>query len=330
MKLRILSEDDVRSLISPADAVDLQAEAFRILAAGESIEGLRSFALSDAPPGVAIFNPSFLSGGAGYGIKVVSDFYENEKRGVPRMSALIALFDGETGHPRTVMEGGYITDLRTGAGTALAARHLARADSRRIALFGAGRVARNQIAALADLLPIERVDVVTRTKARGEAFCAAMTAEKQELTLSDDPAGALAEADIVVAATTSTAPVFDGGLVRPGTFVVAAGAHAADAREVDSTAIGRAAIRAIDSLDNLPNAGDLMGPISEGILAEGDVSGLADIVAGARPGRRSADQIAYYKSMGTPIQDLVTAQAVEKAAIERSVGTLIDIGGDHD
>src|SRR5690606_27154918 len=116
MQLRILSENDVRSVLRMADAIDVQAEAFTVLARGETIEGLRSFAVSEAPPGVAIFNPAFLKGGNGYGLKVVSDFYENEKRGVPRMSALIALFDGHTGQPRTVMEGSYLTDVRTGAG----------------------------------------------------------------------------------------------------------------------------------------------------------------------------------------------------------------------
>ncbi|MFQ5691783.1 MAG: ornithine cyclodeaminase, partial [Nitrospinota bacterium] len=151
MLLRILTEQDVRGLLTMAEAIDVQAEAFRIQAEGRSVEGLRSFALSETPPGVAIFNPSFLRGGGGYGVKVVSDFYENEKRGVPRMTALVALFDGETGRPTTVMEGAHLTDLRTGAGTGLAARYLARKDSRVLGVIGAGRVARNQVEALSEV-----------------------------------------------------------------------------------------------------------------------------------------------------------------------------------
>ena len=140
------------------------------------MEGLRSFATSEDPPGVAIFNPCFLRGGAGYGIKVVSDFYGNDKKRIPRMSALVALFDGHTGFPQTVMEAGYLTDLRTGAGTGLAAHHLARKDSRTVAIVGAGRVARNQLEALASLFELKTVWVATRTEARGRDFVRRMQA----------------------------------------------------------------------------------------------------------------------------------------------------------
>ena len=112
--LRILSESDCRAVLDMAAAIDIQAEAFSLLAAGKSVEGLRSFASSEDPPGVAIFNPCFLRGGAGYGIKVISDFYDNEKRGIVRMSGLVCLFEGDTGRPYTVLEAGYLTDLRTG------------------------------------------------------------------------------------------------------------------------------------------------------------------------------------------------------------------------
>ena len=142
MKLRILSEADVRRCVNMSDAVEAQAQAFALLAAKQTVEGLRSFVANESPPAVTIFNPSYLKNGGGFGIKVVSDFFRNDDQTIPRMSALVVLFCGRTGLPRTVMEGGYLTDLRTGAGTALAARHLARADSSSLVLFGAGRVAR--------------------------------------------------------------------------------------------------------------------------------------------------------------------------------------------
>ena len=334
MKLRILTEDDVRAVITMADTIPLQAEAFTLLAEGRTVEGLRSFALSETPPGAAIFNPSFLKEGKGYGIKVVSDFYENPARGAPRMSALVALFDGETGLPRTVMEGGYLTDLRTGAGTALAAQHLARADSRTLAMIGAGRVARNQLEAIAEVCPIEKVRLSTRTEARGAEFIERMSAAggrvPTDIELVESPEAAVAEADIVVAATTAHEPVFDGRALKAGTFVAAAGAFEATAREVDSETIRRASKWVVDSLENVRNAGDLFIPMAEGVIEEGQVAGIADVLAGRRPGRASDDEITYYKSMGVPIQDLVTAQYIERRAEERNIGTVIDIGGDHD
>jgi ornithine cyclodeaminase/alanine dehydrogenase-like protein (mu-crystallin family) len=333
MHIRVLSENDVRSVLHPADAIDIQAQAFTTLADGQSVEGLRSFAVSDAPPGVAIFNPSFLKGGKGYGVKIVSDFYDNGTHGAPRMTALVTLFDGMTGHPRTVMEGGYLTDVRTGAGTALAARFLARKDSRAVAIFGAGRVARNQLKALCVEHPIDRVLVATRSPERGEDFIKRMRTAgdkvPKDIQLVDDRTKAVVAADIVVCATTSADPVFPGAALRPGTFVVCVGAHAPDQREVDTETIRRASKHVIDSrTDCLAAAGDLLIPSQEGALDLDGVVEMADLLAKRTLGRQSPEQITFYKSMGVPIQDLITAQIVEQRAVDQGLGTLIDIGGD--
>jgi ornithine cyclodeaminase len=335
MLLRILSENDVRSVLTLPEAIDLQSEAFTALAEGRSIEGLRSFAQSTAPPGISIFNPSFLKDGEGFGVKVVSDFYENADRDVPRMTALVTLFDGMTGQPRTVMEGGYLTDVRTGAGTALAARYLARKDSRCIVVVGVGRLARNQLEALCVEHEIERVLVVTRSPEKAEAFIGRMQALGDgipaDMRLVDDRDKAIADADIVACATTSHDPVFSGTALRPGTFVAAAGAYAPTMREVDNETIQRANRHVIDSpRDCLANAGDFQIPADEGNFNLERVVGIADLIAGRTAGRESDDEITFYKSMGVPIQDLITAQFVEKQAIDQDLGTVIDIGGDHD
>ncbi len=330
MDIRILSESDVRAVIDMAAAIEIQAEAFTALAEGRSVHGLRSFAVSETPPGIAIFNPAFLTGGAGYGVKVVSYFQANPERGAPRMTALVALFDGETGQPRTVMEGGFLTDLRTGAGTALAARYLARPESERLALIGAGRVARNQLEALATSFPIRHVRVATRTEARGRDFIARVS-DTADVSLVGSVAEAVRDADIVVCATTARTPVLDGSSLRPGTFVAAVGANQAAEREVDGETIRRAARLFIDSrADSLANAGDLQAPLGDGSISEADIGEIADLVSGRRSGRESDDEITFYKSIGVPIQDLITAQHIERRAIERGIGTVIDIGGDHD
>ena len=334
MQLRILTENDVRSLIDMDAAIPIQEEAFTRLAARESVEGLRSFVVSETPPGVAIFNPSFLRGGGGYGVKVVSDFFGNTDRGVARMSAIVTLFDGETGHPRTVMEGGYLTDLRTGAGTGAAARRLARADSSVVAVIGAGRVARNQLQALARTHDLKRVRIAGRSEARARAFAEWVEGEDglpDDVAVARSTAEAVGDADIVVAATTSSEPVLFGRDLRPGTFVAAAGANVATAREVDTETVRRAGKLVIDSpADSLANAGDLTIPMSEGAIRKEDIAGIAEIIAGARPGRETKEEITYYKSLGLPIQDLITAQHIERRAIDAGAGTIIDLGGDHD
>ena len=328
MKLRVLTEADCRALLGMREAIDIQAEAFALLAAGRALEGLRAVARSEQPPGVAIFNPCFLRDGRGYGIKVVSDFYGNSARGLPRMSAVITLFDGETGIPRTLMEGGYVTDLRTGAGTGLAARHLARPDSKVLAVIGAGRVARNQVEALCTAFSLQTIYVSTRTRAKGEALVASL---KAKAALVDDPETAVRNADIVVTATTSKEPVVRGKWLKPGAFVAAVGAYAVEHRELDDEAIARASCHVIDSrADVLDRAGDFVIPMGKGILAREQVAEIAEIVSGARLGRRSAEDIVVFKSSGVPIQDLVTAQHIERRAIARNVGREVELGGDHD
>lgn len=333
MKLRILSESDCRAVLDMAMAIDIQGEAFTLLAAGRSVEGLRSTATSETPPGVAIFNPCFLREGKGYGIKVISDFYDNDKRGVVRMSGLVCLFDGETGHPQTVLEAGYLTDLRTGAGTGLAARYLARKDSRVLTIIGAGRVARNQLEALAELFDLEAVLLSTRSAARANEFIERMSKAggriPKDIRLVEDREAAVRQSDIVVAATTSEKPVVNGAWLKPGTFVASVGAYDASMREVDSETIKRASNLVIDSrTDCLHDAGDFMIPVSEGIIQLDQVAEIAELVSGARPPRQSADEITYYKSIGVPIQDLVTAQHMARLAAQRGIGTEIEIGGD--
>jgi ornithine cyclodeaminase/alanine dehydrogenase-like protein (mu-crystallin family) len=249
------------------------------------------------------------------------------------MSGLVVLFCGQTGLPRTIMEASHLTDLRTGAGTALAARHLARPDSSSLVLFGAGRVARNQLVALAATLPLTRVRVVARSRARAEAFVRWASSVggnlARDVALATDAEAAVAEADVVVCATTSAQPVLRGAALRPGTFVAAVGANRADAREVDSETIGRASKRVIDSrADCLKHAGDLQIPLREGLLRETDVAEIAEVVSGQRPGRNNSSEITYYKSIGVPIQDIWTAQRIEARAIETRIGTVLEIGGD--
>ena len=334
MRLRILTERDIRNIIDMDEVIDAQKEAFSWLGGDAVVSGLRSFAVSETPPGVAIFNPSFLKEGKGYGIKVVSEFPENEARELTQMTALVALFDGQTGYPRTLMEGGYLTDLRTGAGTGLAARYLARPESRVLTVIGAGRVARYQVAAISRVCSIETVLVASRTEARARKLVEILStmdgwrSEAVHFVSSIDEA--VSQADIAVTATTSHEPVFSGSVLRPGTFVAGVGAHLPQAREVDNETIARAAVRVIDSRsDCLENAGDLMIPIRNGTITRESIVELSELVRGANPGRTNAEEITYYKSVGVPVQDLATAQAIEARAIDSGVGIEIDIGGEY-
>ena len=326
MKLRILAEKDCRAVLDMAQAIELQRQAFQHLADQRAIGGLRSVAQGDDPPSVTIFNPCFLTGGAGFGIKVVSDFERNALAGLTRLSALVAVFDGRTGHPEAVMEGGYLTDVRTGAGVALAASLMARTDSHSLTLIGAGRISWNVLLAVAHMFKLQRVQVHTRTRARGERFVAAAQALARiegsgvpvDTTLVDDPAPAIGQSDLVIAATTSSTPVIHGDWLRPGTFVATAGSYSATAREVDSAAVKRASVRAVDSVrDSLDRVGDYVIPLTEGVIERSSVADFASIVADRTPGRETPEDITYFKSCGVAAQDLITGQHIARECARR-------------
>ena len=327
MKLRILTEADCRSLLTMEEAIAVQGKAFRMLADGESVQGLRSYAISENPPGVAIFNPCFLKGARGYGVKVVSDFYNNREPEVPRMTATMTLMDGTTGVPHTFMEAGYLTDLRTGAGTGFAATMLARPDTDVLAVIGAGRVARYQISALVAALPIKSIRISTRTRARGEELVRTVQSEvAASVELVDSPADAIRGAGAVVAATTSKSPVFEGKLLEPGAFVVSAGSYRPDTRELDTQTIRRAARCAIDSrADCLADAGEYQIPAAEGVISLSEVIDIGDLAIGKVAGRLHDDDITVYKSMGVPIQDIVTGQEIADRAGQRGVGVMMEL-----
>lgn len=327
MKVRILTEVDCRRLLSMAEAIPLQGDAFRSLAAGEAVDGLRSHAISQTPPGVAIFNPCFLKGGRGYGVKVVSDFYENPSRDFPRMTASMTLMDGMTGAPHTFMEAGYLTDLRTGAGTGFAATLLARPDADELAVIGAGRVAKFQILALVEALPIRKVRISTRTEARGREMVADLgDIGNVTVELVGSSREAVRGAGIVVAATTSRMPVLEGADVEPGSLVVSAGSYEATFRELDSEVVRRASVRVIDSIvDCLPDAGEYQIAAAEGVLRLDSVVGIGDVALDASLGRHHEDDIVVYKSIGVPIQDLFTGEAIARKAWEQDAGLVVEM-----
>lgn len=327
MKVLILTEADCRAVLGMEDAIALQERAFKTLSTGGSVAGLRSFAESETPPGLAIFNACFLKDGEGYGVKIVSDFYENDDVETPRMSATMTLVDGKSGLPHTFMEAGYLTDLRTGAGSGMAAKILAREDSRKLAVIGAGRVALYQVVAITCALDIETVEISTRTRSRGERLVDALRGDLGiEVKLVGTPEQAITDADVVIAATTSATPVISGRFLKPGVLVISAGAAVPDSRELDSETIRRADQCYIDSRDDcLDAAGDYIIASSEGVCSLDDVIDIGDVIAGKAVGRERSEQNFVYKSIGVPIQDLVTGQEIAERARRAGLGVEIEM-----
>ena len=299
---------------SPLPAlVDCLEEAFR----GRPFVPLRQVL---TPPGGAddrhfFIMPAFAEDGS-TAVKLITYVPENVRRNLPTIQAAIVVFSAE-GVPLALVDGTMVTRLRTAAASALASKYLSRADSRRLALAGTGALAPWMAAAHAAVRPIERIDVWGRRPERAQATVEAirpLVAAGVEVCACADFGAAVREADIVSCATSSRAPVLEGRWLAPGAFVDLVGSFTPDTRESDDDTVRRSRIF-VDTFDGaLAEAGDLIGPIGRGIIRREQVEGeLADLVCGRVAGRRSAEEITLYKSVGTAIADLAAARLVVTA-----------------
>jgi ornithine cyclodeaminase/alanine dehydrogenase len=324
----VLGRADLEKLLTPRAVIGALADAFRAYAAGRTDVPPRGV-LPVTDDGTLLIMPALARepGGPAAGAKLVTYYAGNRARGAPTIYATYILLDGPTGRPLALLEGTYLTGLRTGATSALAADHLSRRDATRVACFGAGVQAAFQLRCLAAVRPLTRVDVVGRDPERARAFVEAMRAD---LGIAVEPAGdartAVREADIVTCATTSRRPVVAGAELRPGTHVDAVGAFRPDAREVDTETTRRARVVVDTYVTALEEAGDVLIPMKEGALSrDGIAAELAELVTGAKPGRRSADEITLFKSVGFALEDLATAALAYRLARERGAGTEITL-----
>ena len=239
--------------------------------------------------------------------------------GLGVVAATVLALDPQTGMPLALMEGDSLTALRTGAAGGVAARYLARADAENVALFGAGVQARAQLQAAMAVRKIERVWIVDpfESTARRLADDIAGWPDAPAVTLADSPQSAVAQADIVLAATTATTPLFDGNELKPGTHVTGVGSFTPQMQEIDANTIRRARV-VVDQRDAaMAEAGDI-------IIAKATIDAeIGEIINGDKPGRQNDEEITFFKSVGLAVQDAVTAGAVLKAAEEKGLGTVI-------
>jgi len=302
-----LSEQDVKELLSPEDAVSAVEGCFRRLAAG-SVENAprRRLRLQDGR--LADMAASDLE--LGYAaVKAYSGFAEGA-------AFAVALFSVERPELVALIEADQLGRLRTGAASAVAAKYLARQDAASLGVIGCGHQAETQVACIRAALPaIERVVAYCRTERNLRAFCKLVGAEAGESHRD------AAERDIVVTITTSRDPVLRGEWLRPGALVCAAGANDPRARELDNVVLERASLVCCDSLEQARiESADLVEPVERGVLDWLEVHELQEVVSGELPGRQSPDDIVVFKSNGLAAWDVAIAAAAVERARERKVG----------
>ena len=305
-----LTEQDVAELLTPADAVEAIEACFRRLAAG-SVENRPRYRLGLEGGALAVMAAADLE--LGYaGAKVYAGFAEGAR-------FVVLLFRADSPELVAVIEADKLGQLRTGAASGVAARHLASSRATSLGVIGCGWQAETQVACIRAALPqIERVVAFCRTEEKLQAFCEANGAEPGES--HQDPA----RCDIVVTATTSKDPVLRGEWLQPGALVCAVGANDGRRRELDNVVLERAAFVCCDSVEDAKlESADLIEPVTSGVLDWLEVHELQEVVAGETTGRQSDEDIVVFKSNGLAAWDVAVAAAVVERA--RAAGAGLEV-----
>ncbi len=323
----LLTRADVQAALTMADAIAAVEEAFRQQQQGTAQLPLRTPIRIPQHHGLVLFMPAYIGGMDALGMKVVTVYPDNpSQHGLPTILATVLLNDPRTGQLLAIMDGAYLTAMRTGAASGVATKYLARPDARVVGIFGAGIQARTQLMAMVAVRPITAARVYDPRADLADAFCREMS---QALGIScvavAEPRAAVEGCDIIITASTSKTPVFDGQWLAPGTHINGVGSHSPDARELDSLTIRRSKVVVDLRSAALAEAGDLIIPINAGeITADHIRAELGEIVAGA-PGRSQADEITLFKSVGLAIQDVSTATRVYELARQKGIGQEIHL-----
>jgi ornithine cyclodeaminase len=323
MRVLVLRESEIRSLIGPAQALSAVRDAFVRLARGAAtLPGVIGL---DIPPhqGEVHVKGAWLHGAPFFSVKLAAGFYANEARGLPTSSGLILVCDATTGFLRALLlDNAYLTELRTGAAGALAAELLARRDAREAALLGAGSQARYQLEALLGVRSLSRVRVWSRSAERASA-CAAELQQRfgLEVVAAKSAREAVAGSAVVVTVTPAREPILRAEWVAPGTHVTAVGSDGPDKQELDVELLARADKVVADRLDQCLRLGEIHHAVAAGRFSPQALHAeLGEIAAGLKPGRTSDAEITVADLTGVGVQDAAVASFVVEEATRRGLG----------
>lgn len=327
MKVRILSKGEIEKLISINEAIDVVRNVFMEMKDENNNSLERS--VIEVNEGHLLCMPFYLPEEGKLGAKIIAVFPKARKKEGKTISGIVILCSAETGRTLCLMDAESITSLRTGAISAVASDILSRKASRVLSLFGAGVQGRAQVEALIVVRRIEKVKIfdINFEKARALAEELKKRHRRQsEFYSVSSPEEAVADADIIVTATTSCRPVFDGNLVKEGAHVIAIGSFTPQCRELDDALLSRAKIVVDSYAQSLKEAGDIIIAMSNNSIRESNIYGeLKELIKGEKKGRESEEEITVFKSVGLAIQDAALAHKVFEKAEQQNAGEMLSI-----
>jgi ornithine cyclodeaminase len=324
MKVLFLNERDVHALLEMPACIALMHEALATLARGDAVQPLRSLVRLPDGSGLLGLMPGYLGEPRAFGLKVVSVMPGNHGTAYDSHQGVVMLFDTRHGSPRAIIDASSITAIRTAAVSGVATRALARDTAGDLAILGSGVQAATHLAAMRAVRKIRRVRVWSRSQANAQRF-----ADKSPIPVEvmATARAAVDGADLICTTTAAREPVLEGAWLAPGAHINAVGACFAATRELDTPAVARARLIVDRKESTLNESGDYLFAKKDGAIGEDHILGeLGDLLLGRFAGRRSADDVTLFKSLGIAIQDLAAAHYVYTQAVARGGGVSVPLG----
>ncbi|MDQ5820798.1 MAG: ornithine cyclodeaminase family protein [Actinomycetota bacterium] len=317
MSTLVLSQAEVERLLTMPECIELMEETLVALARGELYQPLRSVVRPPDADGFMGLMPAHRGAGApAFGLKVVCIFPGNPARGLDAHQGAVVLFDGETGEVRAMVNASAITAIRTAAVSAVATRALARAGARSLAILGAGVQARAHLEAMRALQEWEQIVVWSRTAEHARELGVEVAPSAEE---------ALRDTDVVCTTTTSHEPIVQRDWLKRGAHVNAVGSSIPTTRELDTQTLAAAALFVDRRESTLNESGDYLFAASDGAIGPEHIRAeLGEVLAGTAEGRRSADELTVFKSLGLAVEDLACAEFLLRRAREDGAGTEVE------
>ncbi|MFI5380960.1 MAG: ornithine cyclodeaminase family protein [Tepidisphaerales bacterium] len=362
---RFLSRLEIAKALSMAEAIQCMKDIFAQVSLGQTVMPARQHLAITEHQSNVLFMPAYLPQGGHLGLKLITLCDRNPAQGLPRIQAVVVLFAAATGRPRALLDGTFLTALRTGAASGAATDLLARPDSSVVAILGAGVQARTQLEAVCAVRQIRHVRVFDPSRAYAQAFAdqmqpalgvAGVAADmdvseyrhhglearatrfsqpeaspgKQVTPVAVQVAASAAEAvsgaDIVCAATTSPTPAFADADLAAGVHINAIGSYQPSVQEVPTETVLRARVVVDHRESALAETGDLLIPIGQGLYSPDRIHAeLGEIIIGLRPGRQSPQEVTLFKSVGLAVQDVAAAAQAVANAERLGLGTVVEL-----
>jgi len=324
----LLGYNDVKRLLTMRDCISVIEQAFIDYASSRANVPLRLKVLAPEERGAGYFMPGALNSrpDPAYGIKIVTEFASNKERGLPSILGIIVLLDPNTGRALAIMDGRYITAMRTGAASGVAAKYLAREDAQSAGILGLGEQAFVQLWAITEIRSISSIRAYSPSGKRRSRWVDEISHSiGAPIEIVASPEEACRDADIIILATNHAGSVIDGDWVKRGAFVNAIGFHTPTCGELDGKTIEKADLIVCDEREAaLRESGDIISAVEREIIKRDDLINLGDIVLGKAAGRESPQQITIYRSLGNAFQDLATANYVYNRARDGGMGIEFD------